>query len=82
MHHYSRAGLAGAFATHSRNDSKRVTAKARRTFLESFEQQVDPAGELPLEERRRRARFALKKHMLALATTSAKARRQRSEAKR
>jgi len=72
-----RARLA-AHAMHAHHDGRAVTAKARRTFLERFEHQVDPDGVLPVAERRRRAEHARREHMLRLALRSAQVRRQRA----
>ena len=52
-----RARLA-AHAMHARNDSRAVTANARRAFLDRFEREVDPDGVLPVAERLRRAEHA------------------------
>jgi len=68
-------GRIGAHAAHSRNDSRDLTAKARETFLESFEAEVDPDCVLPPEERRRRADHARRAHFGRLALKSADARR-------
>jgi len=67
-----------AHAMHARNDSRAVTANARRMFLERFEHEVDPDGVLPVAERRRRAEHAKREHMLRLALRSAQVRRQRA----
>lgn len=72
-----RARLA-ACAMHARHDSRAVTAKARRAFLDRFEHQVDPDGVLPVAERRRRAEHAKREHMLRLALRSAQVRRRRA----
>src|SRR4029453_13434206 len=45
-----RARLA-AHAMHGRHDARQTTAKARATFLASFERQADPDGRLPPAER-------------------------------
>lgn len=72
-----RARLA-AHVLHASHDSRELTAKARQTFLESFEHQVDPDGILPEDERKRRAQHAHRAHMTRLALRSAKARRKRA----
>jgi hypothetical protein len=64
-------GRIGAYALHSRHDPRETTAKARATFLEGFERQVDPDGTLSLAERQRRAEFARKAHFARLAIVSA-----------
>jgi hypothetical protein len=71
----SRRGRIGAHVTHSRHDSRALTAPAREAFLSRFERQVDPDGVLPPEERRRRAEHAKKAHFSRLALKSAEARR-------
>jgi hypothetical protein len=48
--------------------------RMRRGFLERFEREVDPEGQLPPAERERRARSALRAHMQRLAFRSSKAR--------
>jgi hypothetical protein len=67
-----------AHAMHARNDSRAVTANARRAFLDRFEHQVDPDGVLPVAERCRRAEHAKREHMLRLALRSAQVRRRRA----
>ena len=67
-------GRIGAHVTHSKNDPRETTARARATFLGSFEQQVDPDGVLPPEERARRAEHARKAHFARLALLSVEAR--------
>jgi hypothetical protein len=69
-------GRIGAYVTHSRHDSREVTAKARATFLERFEREVDPGFVLPDAERRRRAEHAKKAHFARLARLSALARKE------
>src|SRR5215207_10068344 len=71
----SRRGRIGAHVTHSRHDARELTAPAREAFLSKFEQEVDPDGELPIEERRRRAEHARKAHMARISHLSAIARR-------
>jgi hypothetical protein len=70
-----RARLA-AHSLHARvTDPVAHTAPARRAFMDRFEREVDPDGELPIEERQRRAEHARKAYFLRLALASAKARR-------
>ena len=66
-----------AHVLHSQVDGLAITEKARKTFIESFELQVDPDGILSPEERRRRAGHLHKAHMARLALKSAQARRAR-----
>ena len=70
-----RARLA-AHAMHA-NDSRAVTANARKAFVERFERQVDPDCVLPVAERQRRAEHAMCAHITRLALRSAQARRTR-----
>lgn len=70
-----RARLA-AHSLHARvSDETAHTAPARRAFLARFEREVDPLGELPVEERQRRAEHARKAYFTRLALASVKARR-------
>jgi hypothetical protein len=67
-------GRIGALTLHARHDARETTSKAREAFLGTFEQQVDPDGTLPPEERTRRAAYARKAHFARLALKSAEAR--------
>jgi hypothetical protein len=71
-------GRIGAHALHATHDPRQTTAKARATFLERFEREVDPDGTLLPEERARRAQHARKLHFARLALASSKKRRQRA----
>lgn len=71
-----RARIA-AHAMHARNDPAEITANARAAFLAKFEQEADPDGILPPEERRRRAEHLRSAYFARLALASAKARRTR-----
>lgn len=73
-----RARIA-AHAKHARYDPRESLAPAREAFLERFRREVDPEGVLPADERERRARHALRAHMLRLAFASARARRAKRE---
>lgn len=53
-------------------------AAGGNAFLDRFEKQVDPDGELPPAERARRAEHARKAYFARLALKSARARRARS----
>ncbi len=68
----------GAHALHASHDPTETTAKARATFLARFEEEVDPARQLPEAERRRRAEHARKAHFARLALASVKSRRLRA----
>lgn len=74
-------GRIGAHALHATHDPRQTTAKARATFLQRFEKEVDPEGTLSPEERARRAHHARKLHFARLALASAKKRRQRAARK-
>jgi hypothetical protein len=70
-----RARLA-AHSLHARvSDETAHTAPARRAFLARFEREVDPLGELAVEERQRRAEHARKAYFTRLALASVKSRR-------
>jgi hypothetical protein len=71
------AGRIGALRLHATHDPRETTASARQAFRDSFEREVDPAGVLPDDERRRRADFARRAHFARLARLSALARRSR-----
>ena len=60
---------------HSKYDSRDLTANARKTFLQRFEDEVDPDRELPEDERIRRAESARRAYFTRLALKSAQARR-------
>ena len=68
-------GRIGGYVTHSRYDSRKVTAPARKAFLERFLFEVDPNSELSESERVRRAELARRAYFAKLAHASAKARR-------
>ena len=61
-------------------DASARTAPGRKAFLDRFERQVDPNGELSPAERARRAEHARKAYFARLALKSARARRARSRA--
>lgn len=56
------------------------TEKAREAILVKFENQIDPGGTMPPEERRRRAISMRTAHMQRLAVKSVRARRAAKEA--
>jgi hypothetical protein len=74
-----RARLA-AYELHSQYDSRDLTAKARATFLQRFEDEVDPDRTLPEAERIRRAEAKRRAYFTRLALKSAQARRRKAEA--
>ena len=67
---------AAAHALHAQGGTS--TKAGTRAFLARFEKQVDPDGVLPVDERTRRARHALKSHMSVLALKASRARRRRA----
>jgi len=64
----------GAYSLHAQRDPRVTTAKARKSFMAKFYDEVDPEELLPLEERHRRAQAALRAHMTKLALASSRAR--------
>lgn len=74
-------GRIGALTLHSRYDSRVATSKARQTFLDRFQEEVDPGGVLSEDERIRRAGFARRAYFTRLALKSAQARRRRATRK-
>ena len=62
-------------------DRTERTEPGRRAMLRKFEQQVDPDGVLPPDERAKRAENLRRAHMARLSFRSAKARRLRKEAR-
>ena len=75
-------GRIGGLVARSHHDPRDYTAKARRTFLESFERLVDPDGLLAPEERQARAEAAKKAHFAELAYRSAVVRAERTAGRR
>ena len=73
----------GGLALSATQDPHVYTARARRAFLDRFEDAVDPLRELPEGERERRATAARRLYFARLALRSAKARaRRRSKPER
>ena len=70
------ASRRGGFTTRARHDPLHYTAEARRVFLASFVDAVDPTGVLTEDERKARAAAARRAHMLKLAELSAEKRAQ------
>ena len=68
-------GRIGAYRLHATHDPRETTRRARAAFLATFEDAVDPDGQLAPEERARRAAALRKAHFARLAFLSAKARR-------
>ncbi|MGH7882572.1 MAG: hypothetical protein ACREN8_06655 [Candidatus Dormibacteraceae bacterium] len=72
-----RARIA-AYAKWARTDDRTAaTSSARSAFLRRFEVVVDPAKELPEEERIKRAEYAIRAHMTRLALRSVQSRRRK-----
>ena len=62
----SRKARKAALTRWSQQDTKAGTAAAREGFRRKFEEQVDPDGTLAPDERYRRAKRAMRAHMMAL----------------
>jgi hypothetical protein len=79
----SLSALAAKVAAHAswKNTEDRTarTARARAAALAKFENEVDPYGVLPPEERRRRAEHARREHLARISLRSAKVRKMRAE---
>ena len=73
----SVAARIAALEKWARTDARDGTAAARAAFRDRWDRIVDPECKLPVEERTRRARAALRAHMQRLALASAKGRRLR-----
>jgi hypothetical protein len=73
-----RARVAAAERWGHTGDWSAATAPARQGLRAKFEQQADPDGVLPLDERARRADALQRAHMLRLSQASARARRRRT----
>lgn len=71
-------GRLGALILHATHDPRETTSKARATFLKGFLQEADPSGDLPQDERLRRAEYLRRAHFARMAYRSAQTRRQRS----
>lgn len=67
-------GRIGAFALHSRHDSRETSAPGRAAAERRFLDLVDPDRELDEGERLRRAEHARRMHMAQLALASARKR--------
>ncbi len=76
----SLIGRIGAEVSWSRTEDRPArTAPGRRAFLDRFDREVDPEGNLPPEERARRAEHLRKAYFARLALASAKARREAAD---
>ena len=77
-----RAAIAAHHSWLSTEDRTARTQPGRDAMNRKFEDQVDPERKLPAAERAKLAETARKLHFNRMAFASAKARRQRNEAKR
>ena len=77
----SRNASIATNAKWAKTDRVAGTAKARRKWLESFEDQVDPDRTLPAAERARRAESAKRAYFTQLSAKAAKARQAKRIAK-
>ena len=68
-------GRVGGFVRAARHDGREMTAAARGAFLSRLEQEADPAGVLPPDERRRRAEALRKAHLARASLAAAEKRR-------
>lgn len=69
-------GRIGAFSLHAQGRTN--TGPGRKAFLERFEHEVDPDGELEPRERARRAEAARRAYFSRLALKSAKTRQRKA----
>lgn len=77
-----RGQLGAAISWANTSDRAARTANARRAFDKRFEDQVDPEGVLPVEERSLRAEHARKAHFLQLSWKASRARSKAAQARR
>ena len=75
-----RASIAVETSWANTLDRSARTRPGREAAFEKFMHEVDPDGNLPVEERRRRAEHLQRAHMKRLALASARARRLRKDA--
>jgi hypothetical protein len=71
---YALRGRIGGLVTHSRHDSRELTAPGRAAFRSKFEREVDPNGELDPVERAKRADCARRAFYARIALKSAQVR--------
>jgi hypothetical protein len=71
-------GRIGAHSLHARHDTAALTARAREGLEAKWLREVDPSGELPFEERARRAAHLRSAHYHRMARASAIARQKRA----
>lgn len=75
----SLRGRIGALARWAKEDPQANAARGQAGLLAKFEREVDPDGQLPAAERRRRAECARRAHMARLALKSSRARAELAE---
>ncbi len=79
QHFRTQRGRLGAWTSWARTEDRAArTLPARRAFLDRFDKEVDPDGELPIQERAKRAEWARKSYYQRLAMKSAAARQRRN----
>jgi len=74
----SRAARIGAYVMHSKHDTRQVSLPGRLAAMARFEREVDPTGELPIEERKRRAEMAKKAHYARIGHLGGKSRKRKT----
>ena len=76
-------GRIGGYAKWARTDDwTKATEKARQAERDRYDKLVDPDGTLPPEVRRKKAEAARREHYSRMGQASAKARRERAEARK
>ena len=76
-------GRIGGYAKWAKTDDwTAATAKARQAERDRYDKLVDPDGTLPPEVRRKKAEAARREHYSRMGQASAKARRERAEARK
>jgi hypothetical protein len=74
----SQRGRLGAYASWAKTEDRAArTLPGRRAMLDKFEKEVDPEGELTIQERAKRAEYARKAYYQRLSMKSSAARRRR-----
>ena len=76
-------GRIGGYAKYAKTDDwTAATAAARKAERDRYDKLVDPDGVLPPEIRRKKAEAARREHYSRMGLASAKARRERAEARK
>ncbi len=73
-------GRIGGLVRSARHDGREMTSAARSAFIAKLEQEVDPGGVLPPDERLRRAEALRRAHLARASLIAAEKRRSRSRA--